>query len=228
MTRGRFGYALCTTPRAGSNFLGQILQSTGRLGRPLEYLNAPARRKLGWKGYPDRPAAQFEMVLTHGATANGCYALKLFPSQADRAPGWAEALPKLSFVHLRRGDRLGQAISWARAEQTGKYRSTSKAKAEPAYDAARIQARLSDIAHEEARWDLFFASAGRTALRLLYSEVAADPQAAADAVAKAVGLDPAPCDLSALDLEIQRDELSEAWRERFLAERSTGLEIGPI
>jgi LPS sulfotransferase NodH len=226
--RGRFGYAICTTPRAGSNYLGQILQSTGILGRPLEYLNGPARRKLGWQGYPDDPAAQLEIVLTEGATDNGCYAIKLFPSQADGAPGWAQALPKLRFVHLRRRDVLGQAISWARAEQTGRYRSTSKSSAEPVYDPDRIQARLADIVREEARWSLFFARRTRRPVRLIYEEVMADPQKAADAVAKAVGIEPAPCDLSGLDLEIQRDELNEEWRARFLAERSMGLAIDPI
>jgi|GEM_PF-7091331 len=30
------GYAICTEPRAGSFFLGRILQSTGPLGRPKE------------------------------------------------------------------------------------------------------------------------------------------------------------------------------------------------
>lgn len=228
MTRGRFGYALCTTPRAGSNFLGQILQSTGRLGRPLEYLNAPARRRLGWEDYPDDPAAQLGLVLTEGATANGCYGLKLFPSQAEQAPGWAQTLPRLGFIHLRRADRLGQAISWARALRTGQYRSTSAARAEPVYNGARIAACLADIVSEEACWSRFFAGAGREPLRLVYEEVAADPQKAVDAVAAALGVDEAICDLSAIDLAVQRDALSEDWRTRFIAERgdAAGLELG--
>jgi LPS sulfotransferase NodH len=228
VTNGLFGYALCTTPRAGSNFLGQILQSTGVLGRPLEYLNGPARRRLGWENYPDDPAAQLRIVLGEGATGNGCYGLKIFPSQADRAPGWAEALPGLSFVHLRRRDLLGQAISWARAEQTGQYRSTSRARAEPVYDAARIQARLADIVREEARWSLFFARTARRPVRLVYEKVTADPQKAADAVARAVRLDPAPCHLAGVDLHIQRDALNEDWRARFLAERSATLDVDSI
>lgn len=219
MTRGHFGYALCTTPRAGSNFLGQILQSTGLLGRPLEYLNAPARRKLGWEGYPDDPAAQLELVLTEGATPNGCYGLKLFPSQTERAPDWAEALPRLSFIHLRRSDRLGQAISWARALRTGQYRSTSAARAEPIYGGPRIAACIADIAQEEAYWSQFFAAGGREPVHLVYEEVAADPQKAVDAVAALLGVNGATCDLSAIDLAIQRDELTEDWRARFLAER---------
>jgi LPS sulfotransferase NodH len=47
------GYAICATPRSGSNFLSQLLESTGRLGRPLEYFNGPARRELTWPDYPE-------------------------------------------------------------------------------------------------------------------------------------------------------------------------------
>ncbi|MGP8122502.1 MAG: Stf0 family sulfotransferase [Xanthobacteraceae bacterium] len=35
------GYAICTMPRSGSNFLCQLLASSGCLGRPLEYFNGP-------------------------------------------------------------------------------------------------------------------------------------------------------------------------------------------
>ena len=213
------GYVLCTTPRSGSNYLCQLLASTGVLGQPLEYFNGPARRRLGWDDYPDDPREQLAMVLSHGTTPNGCYGLKIFPSQADKAreSDWATALPNLAFIHLRRDDLLGQAISWARGELTGQYRSTSPARAAAAYDPDRTEARLADIVREEARWSLFFAD--REPLRLVYEEVVARPQAAVDAVAGAVGLEPAPFDPSAMDLSIQRDALSEAWRARFLAER---------
>jgi LPS sulfotransferase NodH len=215
------GYVLCTTPRSGSNYLCQLLASTGVLGRPLEYFNGAARRRLGWDGYPDDPQAQLALVLSEGATANGCYGLKIFPSQADKAQAvdWARALPGLAFVHLRRRDLLGQAMSWARGELTGRYRASTPGRSEPVYDPDRIQARLADIVREEARWSLFFARTGREPLRLVYEEVMADPQAAADAVAAAVGVAPARCDPSAVDLVIQRDALSEVWRARFVAER---------
>lgn len=226
---GDRGYVLCATPRSGSNFLCQLLTSTGRLGRPLEYFNGPARRRLGWDGYPDDPHAQRAMVLSEGATANGCYGVKLFPSQADTAQGadWA-GLPNLAFVHLRRRDLLGQAISWARGELTGQYRACTPGRGPAVYDPDRIQARLADIVREEARWSLFFARTGLEPLRLVYEQVTADPQAAVDAVAAAVGVAPARCDPAAVDLVVQRDELSAAWRARFLAERGARREVDAI
>lgn len=35
------GFAICTAPRSGSNFLSQLVASTGQLGRPREYFNGP-------------------------------------------------------------------------------------------------------------------------------------------------------------------------------------------
>ena len=50
------GYAICTAPRSGSNFLCQLLAGTGLLGRPLEYFNGPGRRYFDDPSYPDDPA----------------------------------------------------------------------------------------------------------------------------------------------------------------------------
>ena len=108
------GYAICTSPRAGSNFLCQNLTSTGVLGRPSEYFNGAARRALDDPLYPDEPADQIRWILTKGATPNGVYGVKLFAHQQDRiAPhlSWTQALPALHFIYLERRDLLGQALS---------------------------------------------------------------------------------------------------------------------
>src|SRR5262245_10046452 len=115
------GYAICTAPRAGSNWLCQLLASTGVLGRPLEYFNASARRQLDDPTYPDDPRGQVARILTMGRTPNGVYGVKLFASQFRAVAGsvrLSRELPGLRFVYLRRRDVLGQAISWVRGLQT--------------------------------------------------------------------------------------------------------------
>ena len=216
------GYALCAAPRSGTNYLCQLLAATGVLGRPLEYFNGESRRLLDWPDYPDDPQLQLKAVLERGATPNGVYGLKVFAFQADLAAEteWPTALPGLRFVWLRRRDRLGQAISWLRADQTRSYRSTVAASGEPAYDGRLIYRRLRDVVREEARWALYFARIGAAPLELSYETVAASPQAAVDAIAALVGVDPPPAaDPAKVDVRPQRDALSEAWRARFLAEQ---------
>lgn len=216
------GYAICTIPRSGSNFLGQLLASTGCLGRPLEYFNGPARRVLDDPTFPDDPSEQMLRIRTLGATPNGVYALKLFPSQHDLVRphvSWTEALPDLHFIYLERRDVLGQAISWARAQQTGQYRSTQPLQAAATYDLQLIHARLRDIAREQARWTAFFARTGITPTTLIYEKLMEDPQEGVRRIADLFGYaETAVIDPSKINLKIQRDEVIEDWRKRFVSE----------
>jgi LPS sulfotransferase NodH len=217
------GYAICTTPRSGSNFLSQLLTSTGVLGRPLEYFNGPARRVLDHPDFPDDPEAQLAAITRLGATPNGIYGLKLFMSQFDQVARtrWPCRLPGLSFVYLERRDVLGQAISWARAEQTGQYRSTSPVSAPPTYDPVLIRARLSMLLVEQARWRDYFAVNAVTPLFLIYEDVVRAPDRAVEAVSRLLGLPHPPwIDHERIDLAVQRDALSDDWRARFVAEHA--------
>ena len=72
---------------------------------------------------------------------------------------------------------------------------------------------------ELARWQFYFAKNGIEPLELWYEDVAASPAAAVERVARLVGIPAPPLpEPSRLTLRIQRDEVSEAWRARFLAE----------
>jgi LPS sulfotransferase NodH len=216
------GYAICTEPRSGSNYLCQLLSSTGRLGRPLEYFNGPARRALEDFQYPDDPEDQLQEVLTRGATPNGLYGVKLFSHQSDelRHLGWASRLPGLRFIHLERRDLLGQAISRVRADQTGQFRAYPQVQRSSArYSRAAISRRLNEIVVGQARWRLFFSVNGVVPLLLLYEQIVADPSAAAKQVAEFLEEPlPDPFTAAKVDLQIQRDDLTEEWRRRFLAE----------
>ncbi len=215
------GYAICTAPRSGSNFLCQLLASTGKLGAPLEYFNGSSRRVLDDPFYPDDPRKQIEKIRTSGATPNRIYGLKLFMYQNELVSSeiaWADILPDLHFISLRRNDVIGQAISWSRAEQTGQYRASQFAKAVPVYSAEHIATQMQRIRHENTGWDAYFEANNIHPLRLIYEEVEADPQSAIDRVATFIGVD-TPClvDLKKVSVVRQSDSISAAWRERFLS-----------
>jgi LPS sulfotransferase NodH/glycosyltransferase involved in cell wall biosynthesis len=217
------GFALCTVGRSGSNWLCELLSSTGRLGNPQEYFNAAGRRRFLDPAYPDDPSEQIRWILTRSASVNGVYGLKVFPSQLDTIAGrvrWADALPGLRYVHLVRGDVLGQAISLARANQTGRFRSTLLESAVPQYDGEAILANIRLFAHDNARWTAFFARNGIAPLTLTYEGVAADPRSAVASIANLMEVPDAHVDLSRVQQEVTRDELSESWRRRFLAEHA--------
>jgi LPS sulfotransferase NodH len=216
------GYAVCTSGRSGSNLLCQYLSSTGLLGHPLEYFNGAGRRMLGYPDFPDEPEKQTDWILTTGATSNGIYGVKLFPWQLDLiAPSirWSRLLPNLAFVFLKRRDLLGQAISALRAAQTQQWRATMPAQAPATYDGQQIYERLQSAVRDYARWELFFARNGIEPTVILYENLVAHPQDAVDQVARLFGLQgQARVTEQAIDLQIQRDLMTEEWRARFLAE----------
>ena len=220
MVRQR-GYAICTEPRSGSNLLCQYLSSTDQLGYPLEYFNGPGRRAFGLPDFPDAPELQIDAILRVGATPNGVYAVKLFASQFatfSRRVRWIDGLPNLHFVYLRRDDLLGQAISWARAIQTGQYRSTQPAERVAAYDADLIRSQLMAIVRERAQWEAFFARTGIKPLRISYERFLEDRASHVDLVAELVDVENPVVDHRKIDLVIQRDAGTEEWAQRFRAE----------
>jgi LPS sulfotransferase NodH len=213
----RRGYAICTEARSGSVFLSHLLRSTGRLGKPWEFFHDPAVARA----VVADPEAELLRLAREAATPNGVYGLKVFTPHFDMVVGarWAERLPGLAFVHLSRRDLLAQAISLARALQTGQYKGDQPPGAAPLYDRAQIADCLARIAWGQARWESWFARNGIEPLRLVYEEVAAAPQAAVDAVARLVGLDgPVPVDASQVAVRVQRDAATLEWRERFVRE----------
>ena len=215
------GYVICATPRSGSNYLCQLLASTGQLGRPLEYFNTQARQRHTDPAYPRDRDLQIDMVRTMGATPNGIYAAKILPLQylrVTRKVDLFHALPNLKFVRLHRRDLLGQALSLSRVRQTGQIMAAKQANAAPVYNAADIRTCIRDVQAREAIWDQVMRAFGMRPLLLAYEDVMRDPQAAIDQVAALMGLAPMPVNPDLVRVTVQRDRDTEAWRQRFLAE----------
>jgi LPS sulfotransferase NodH len=222
MARQR-GYAICTQPRSGSNLLCQVLSSTDQLGYPLEYFNGPGRRALGLPEFPDAPELQIDAILRMGATPNGVYAVKLFASHFatfSRRVRWMDLLPNLHFVYLSRDDLLGQAISWARALQTAQYRSTQPATRAAVYDSGLIRSQLMAIVRERAQWEAFFARTGIKPLPIVYERFLEDRSSHVGRVADLVDVENPIVDQRRIDLVVQRDAVTEEWKQRFRAENA--------
>jgi LPS sulfotransferase NodH len=121
---------------------------------------------------------------------------------------------------LEREDLLGQALSWMRARQTKQYRSTSPRKRDAVYDHAMAASCLKTIVMEQARRRRFFAQAGIAPLHLTLEQVVADPRPASTMWPCCWGLPPCPVDEAQVDLQVQRDEQTEFWRRRLLADEA--------
>jgi LPS sulfotransferase NodH len=220
------GYVICTEERSGSNLLCHHLASTGVLGTPNEAFKHAADvarlRRSGMSGVRDH--------LMSATTPNGVYGFKFFSGHFDLIAGtdWLERLPGLQFVYLERRDLLGQAISLVKATQTGSFRAAVTPMAEPFYDRAAVTFALRRLALAQARWKIFFAANDLRPLHMIYEDVCADPDAAVRAIAERVGVDVSGIVSSAPAMQIQRDAVSDEWRQRYVCDAGDLKHLAPL
>jgi trehalose 2-sulfotransferase len=213
------GYVICSYARTGSTLLCRALEATGVLGRPREYLNP---NEFSPEPYPTQPCLQIAEIARRATTDNGIYGLKVFCDQIDNLKGfnWVEALPQPSFIHLERRDALGQALSSVRSLQTNQWLSTHKVQRKPRYDEAAIAKQLARFAYDRGRWQMYFARNGIDPLWLVYEDVIGNLKDTICLIGERVGIALSDVDLTYMEqLSVQRDELTEEWRARYLNSR---------
>lgn len=230
-------YLVASLPRTGSTLLCNALWDTGRAGAPKEYLNPMQRRDWArrrgafWPGpvrgpalaalavvpWPERAlAAHLREVQLH-RSGGGWFGLKLHAhhhAALAGSPGLQALLGAARVVRVQRADRLAQAVSWARARQTGAWAHWQRGVLPPVYSRRAIDEALGRIAAGEAHWDRVLA--GREVLCLDYEALAADLGEAVGAVLRLLGVDaeippPQP------SLRRQADARSAEWIARYRA-----------
>jgi trehalose 2-sulfotransferase len=204
----RLSYLICTTPRSGSNFLCEVLQSTGVAGRPDEYFWHPPIWEEEWSTADF--AAYLERVLYTGTSAEGVFGVKLIWHYLD------DLLPRLAevaglvgadpptilsatfrnprYVWLTRRDKVRQGISWYRALESNAWRSTDRATgpdADPAFDFAAIDHLVRQAVADDHSWQAYFERHAIGPLLLTYEDLAADPGSVALQILRYLGL-PSP------------------------------------
>lgn len=243
-------YVICSTPRTGSTLLCDLLSATGGLGDPDSYfMRDPGPEWSRRWGLPDpgtMPArdlavARLRAAIRAGRAGTDVFGLRLMrenladlcaaidlahPGNAtDRARIEAAFGPTL-FIHLTRGDKLAQAVSMVRAEQTGLWHIAPDGteierlapKQEPVYDADRIAGTLADLQAFDAAWTTWFGAEGITPLTIGYESLSADPAAALARICMAMGV-PAPAPESVRPGVAKLADATNAdWMRRFRAE----------
>lgn len=232
-------YLLCGTPRTGSTLLCGLLASTGVAGRPESYFREPDEeawaRRLGVP-VPVEPRAFVRAVRAAGSTPNGVFAARVMWGSLARLvdgldPGprtrsdlevMAAALGPLRAVHVRRADVVGQAVSWARAEQTGHWQDGDRSAAEPRFDLGQLDELVRTIGEHEAAWGRWFAAQGVEPYGVTYEEVTADPAGAVRGILGHLGSAPPAGWRPAPRERRQADEVNAEWVRRYRAESGRG------
>ncbi|MEM7724373.1 MAG: Stf0 family sulfotransferase [Pseudomonadota bacterium] len=208
------GYVLCATSRSGSTLLCRLLSATKVAGRPASYLHNPS--VANWAAYIDLPWPEttpnradmerlFHAIQTAGRGPTPVFGLRLMRKSFDfLMTRLTELRPDLKtdrahleatfgdllYIHLRRDDKLAQAVSLVRAQQSGLWHQLADGRAleqkapaaSPGYDAAAILRHLDTLERDDMAWRDWFEDQGIAPLRLSYEQVAQDPAKAVHAI----------------------------------------------
>ena len=132
------------------------------------------------------------------------------------------AFPRLRFVHIVRRHKLRQALSTARALQTGlwKVQDGKTAVREPQFDAALIEQSLREAERQEKSWYTFFRRIGIDPFQVDYEELCRNYEATIRGVLDFLKISiPRGARIGPPLTVRQADEISQIWEERFLTER---------
>jgi LPS sulfotransferase NodH len=231
-TRPRSSYFVCATPRSGSWLLCGLLASTGVAGWPHEWFwrDTEAANRRAWG--VSRFSEYLERVHDAATTANGVLGSKLMwaylENLVDRLGELGDApsdksligrhFPSPRFVWIRREDATAQAVSWAKAIQTGRWHHWDEhvPPAAPVYDREQIDALEHEIAAHDAAWRTWFAENEIDPLPVRFEELVADPAGVTRAVLRFLGIAAAGVPIAALTVPTN-DLSSEDWLARHRA-----------
>jgi LPS sulfotransferase NodH len=170
------GYLLCITPRSGSSMLADVLGQTGSVGRAREHFPTCADAPL--PKWLDKCSSLRDIfrILEKWAPAGyfgikGCL-LQMFPlisAGVFAGPGCI-----FRHIYLTRRDRLGQAISLARAVKTNEWHSHDSHVPDPDLNCEDIVYYLHHIRTMEAGWETVFTIFQLEPLRLYYEDLVND------------------------------------------------------
>ena len=126
-----------------------------------------------------------------------------------------------AIIYLYRRDVVRQAVSEVKAQITGSWRSAQEPTREVTdedYDGPRIGKNIEKMMRAEKDWEDVFAVFGLSPMRIVYEELAAEPQAVIERAAAFANLTGQPLEQTTSPVEVQADALNERWTARFRAD----------
>ncbi|MHC0053280.1 Stf0 family sulfotransferase [Actibacterium sp. D379-3] len=243
-------YVICATPRTGSTLLCGLLASTNAAGKPDSFFRRQSISR--WAAHLGVPApdecsalefnrAYLAAVLREGRGATGVFGVRLMmentkelsarldilhPNLPDDAARFESAFGRTLYIHLSRLDKVAQAISYAKAMQTGLWHvapdgteieRTAPPKA-PEYDADLLRQHVQKFEAFEGEWNLWFEQQRVAPLRITYESLSFAPKNVLATILRHLGLDPEIAAGVAPGVAKLADEVSLDWRGRYRAD----------
>ncbi len=243
-------YVICTSPRSGSTLLCNLLAATGVAGIPQSYFHEPSvsdwAHDLNLPVDASRPEPEIVRTILRAAIAqgsrdNGIFGLRLqrhsfaylveklavlFPEASADAERFQAAFGRTLFIHLTRTDKVEQAVSLVKAQQTGLWHrapdGTEIERLAPprqaVYDSGELRAKFEEVTAYDRDWQQWLTTEAIEPLQMTYQALSADPKTEVRRVLSALGLDPAAANGIAPGVARLADSTNAQWVKRFRAE----------
>jgi LPS sulfotransferase NodH len=151
----------------------------------------------------------------------------LYPEPQSDAARIAAAFGPVRYIHLTRPDKLAQAISRVKAEQTGLWHRAADGSEmerlappqQPYYDAAAIARHIAEMTAFDTQWRDWFRRDSIRPLQISYDALANNPGGVLAQVLEDLGLDASAAEGIAPPTAKLSDDVSKAWADRFRAEQ---------
>ena len=243
-------YVICTSPRSGSTLLCDLLSKTGIAGSPASYFHLPSVSE--WvnnfnltpeASEPERNVldAIVRAVIAEGSLDTGMFGLRLqrqsfdyfiqklailHPGLSNDTQRFHKAFGRTAFLHLTRRDKLEQAVSYVRAEQTGLWHmAPDGTEVErlsppqvPTYDRDRIGACFEEMKAYDREWERWFATEKIDPFRVQYESLSANPTKTLKNILDYLGLDCGATTDVESGVTKMADKTSQGWVARFRSE----------
>jgi len=244
-------YVICTSPRSGSTLLCKMLAATGVSGNPGSYFHRPSISD--WLGHfnlaEDLSAPEiqtlariFQAAIEKGSRGTGLFGLRLqrhsfdffmqklavlHPEGATDLERLETAFGRTLFIHLTRQDKVDQAVSYVKAEQTGLWHRAPDGTElerlaparEPDYNSQQILASYKTFKAYDLDWRTWFESQGIEPLCLTYDALSSDPLGTLRKCLHRLGVDPEAANGVTPGVAKLADETSRNWADRFRLEQ---------
>ena len=244
-------YIICTTPRSGSTLLCRLLASTGSTGNPDSYYHrAEFMRDWAAKwGLPDADmvpkhdfdTAYLRAAVKAGKAGTGIFGLRLqqayltllsetldrlYPGLTSDAHRFESAFGKILYLHLARSDKVAQAVSLVKAQQTGLWHLNADgtelerlgAPKEPAYDFESIHREVIALERADDAWRKWFDYHQIAPLRISYEAFADHPAETLVDICRTLGSDPPEAGTIMPSLTRLSDAVSLEWVRHYKAD----------
>lgn len=233
-------YFIAFTIRSGSNYLSSLLENNG-FGKPREYFqNIDGKfkpvlcQRLGL--LPDTDSYDYFTNLLSKQSVNGIFGAKFAPRQYRFMLSKYQELSELQasllfniatfkkWIWLKRNDKIAQAISSFRANNSGQWRSNQKVIGNifPEYNFQKIRKEIDRFTTQDSWWENFWRDNNITPYTIVYEEFIQKPAWFISDISKYICLGTNIKPLEEEDivlkspLKIQRDKYSEYLREKFV------------